>query len=579
MVNLKCFAVKDNASAQLGASLSSSALSLSLQSGDGSKFPTTISGSATSSGTSSILNSTGIGASGVVAGDAIHNITDNSWAVIKTVSTDSIITTPLQGGTGNTWDSADTWAINSFVITMVQYNTVNSPSTGVNKREKILIDTRSGDTLTVNSNGRGYDGDTAQSFNAQDNCYLFVKQVDFNGLVEGIKDLLDRTDDLETEVLRKDGSTPLENNTNFTARNNADSANVDLFKLTTGDIAEFQTLFRNIASRVIANDYDIIDKKYFDDHLQEEAQTSFITYTLGENITITSVPVAMQISDGRYGTAGRVYYSDPSNFQNDRAKFDGFLKASGTAGNPVDIYNGVVDGFTGLSQGKYYWQQDSSIGGIALTPGRIPICVGKAISTTEIDTRLQPNKDYFDNLLPYATYCQVDLDVENFDVSRGGTFTSIRAFCSAGDSFLHHIGAAGFIDMSYRFKVSTVAADSDCYFGTVESGTPAEPSGHTYTEPHCMFLIDGGVLYASQANGTTQTCSAAITGITLTNFNKYRIYSDPVNAVSFFFVNDNLVATLTTNWASNGFVYFYMGSHSNTTLYVHNDIKFYGPSL
>lgn len=258
------YGIVDNAEGNLDAGINGSATQCQLGSGEGALFPTTINGAATSGGTSTTLNSTGIQADGVVAGDIIKNLTDGSEAVVRTVSTNSITTTPLQGGSDDTWENNDEWAVGSFVITAVQYNTTNTPSSGIAKREKILVDYRATDILHFNTNGRGYDGTSGQSFDANDNIYYFVKKLEYEGLLKGIIDNLDRIVEIEDEYINSDGSNPFDNNVAFTARNNADSADIDLFKLLTTDILEFQTLPRNPSTRTISDDYDIVDKKYVD---------------------------------------------------------------------------------------------------------------------------------------------------------------------------------------------------------------------------------------------------------------------------------------------------------------------------
>lgn len=68
-------------------------------------------------------------------------------------------------------------------------------------------------------------------------------------------------------------------------RNNADTAYVDVLKLTTGDVAEFQTIPRNRSDRSFGNDYELIDKKYFQDNTITQVQT----VTLGETCATEDV--------------------------------------------------------------------------------------------------------------------------------------------------------------------------------------------------------------------------------------------------------------------------------------------------
>lgn len=77
---------------------------------------TEVTGSATSAGTSTILNSTGIGALDIQEGDTIRNTTDGSWAVIDELSTNSATTTELTGGSDNTWSSGDAFSVHRLAI-------------------------------------------------------------------------------------------------------------------------------------------------------------------------------------------------------------------------------------------------------------------------------------------------------------------------------------------------------------------------------------------------------------------------------------------------------------------------------
>lgn len=78
------------------------------------------------------------------------------------------------------------------------------------------------------------------------------------------------------------------------------------------------------------------------------------------------------------------------------------------------------------------------------------------------------------------------------------------------------------------------------------SSLPGGTAPTSFTFRHIMFINDrDGNLYASCANGTTQTTSA-ISGVTVTNENNYRIVYT-TNSSALFYVNDVLKATLTTN--------------------------------
>lgn len=198
---------KDNADGRLNAGISAATTSIPLQSGNGADFPTTARASATSLGSGILLNSTGIqaalSAASVVVGDMIENVTDGSYAIILSISTNSIATTPLVGGSDNTWQNSDVWACRRFVTTLIQYDT---DGTTVLKREKVLIGSRSTDTLsveTVPSTGRGYDGSTAQSFDSGDYVYQFALSAAFDGILVAFGDVVTSLNTLLGTVTNK----------------------------------------------------------------------------------------------------------------------------------------------------------------------------------------------------------------------------------------------------------------------------------------------------------------------------------------------------------------------------------------
>lgn len=159
----------NRASGEFQSGIGASATTINLKAGEGAEFPQPIIGSATSGGDINTLNSTGIQAAGVVAGDFIKNITDDSQAFVVSVDTNSIETTNLEGGSGNTWDNSDEWRVNEFIISA---NTKDSDGV-ITAIELIRIEDRSTDILTVATGGRGFGNTAAQIWNADDAIELF----------------------------------------------------------------------------------------------------------------------------------------------------------------------------------------------------------------------------------------------------------------------------------------------------------------------------------------------------------------------------------------------------------------------
>ena len=90
-------------------------------------LPTEVTGTASSTGDSITLNSTGIGALNIQEGDAIRNTTDGSWASVDELSTNSAITTPLAGGSDNNWQSADSFSVHKLAISYESTDLVDIP--------------------------------------------------------------------------------------------------------------------------------------------------------------------------------------------------------------------------------------------------------------------------------------------------------------------------------------------------------------------------------------------------------------------------------------------------------------------
>lgn len=189
---------KDNASKQLASGINASVTSIPLETGGGASYPQPYNGTASSLGSSILLNSTGILAAVTSAqeGKFIWNKTDNSYAVIKTISTNSLACTPLIGGSDNTWQSSDVWVIDPFVATFAKVNADDE----VTQREQALIIGRSTDTLNVATGGRGYNGTVAATFDTGDYVYLNVTSPIPEGIKEYLAPLVKHTETIYNRV-------------------------------------------------------------------------------------------------------------------------------------------------------------------------------------------------------------------------------------------------------------------------------------------------------------------------------------------------------------------------------------------
>ena len=91
--------------------------------------------------------------------------------------------------------------------------------------------------------------------------------------------------------------------------------------------------------------------------------------------------------------------------------------------------------------------------------------------------------------------------------------------------------------------------NQDVEIGFTDSATGQIKGDSTSTDKHIGFIILDNAIYASMADGATQTKSAAITGITLTDYNVFRIVVDAGTNAKFY-INDVLKVTATANQPS-----------------------------
>ncbi len=372
------YKAKNYAKSNLASSVSGASTTMTVTTGEGALFPSTIYGEATSAGTNTVLNCTGIGAMGLAVGDTIYNKTDGSWAHVVEIATDSVTTTELTGGSDDTWGDEDEWAVGAFVLQLVQYTDADDETSVVSKRERVLVWKRISDTLYVVS--RSFDGETAKAFNSGDFVYIMVDSRHIENIQKSIAKL-----QYESELsVKRDGSRAIQNNVNIKARNNANSADVNLFKLTTSDVLEFQLTPRLPSARSISNNQDLIDKQYYEANLPTSP-----TVTLGENIDGSTTPQAVYISNGANSrTAGRIYKADADDTTNEAIRCDGFVVENKTTGQTTGMVRSGLLTFSGLTAGADYYLSTTA-GAISTTWS--PIKVGKALSTTVLLVEIVSN--------------------------------------------------------------------------------------------------------------------------------------------------------------------------------------------
>lgn len=98
----------------------------------------------------------------------------------------------------------------------------------------------------------------------------------------------------------------------------------------------------------------------------------------GETISGATLPVPVY-----QDPSDNEFYACDANVST-KYKFVGFAVSNGTNGSALTVvFNGIVGGFTGLTEGAAYYVQDTA-GTIGTTPGSQYIQVGRAISETEL---------------------------------------------------------------------------------------------------------------------------------------------------------------------------------------------------
>lgn len=534
--NLKA---KDNAEGQLNAGISSGALSIVLKSGEGALFPTTINGPATSSGSATVLNSTGIGATGIAVGDIIENVTDGSVAIVVSVSTDSITTTELRGGSGNTWDSADKWHVNRFVITL------NKRSGGaITTSEKVLIDSRSGDTLTVNASGRGWDGDTPTAFDADDYVNLFVTSV----IVEYHKEILSQLI-RDFQLLKDDVNNNYATKTFVEALINARTWKDAVVAATTtsgtlasdfenGDTIDGVTLSTD--DRILIKDQ--ADKKENGVYTVNAsgAPTRAEDFDEDDELTAAVVPVEqgtvngdtiwIQTTDTPEIGTDNIVFTDVTAYIT--ATEAAILKGgptidSDTLHTHVKLSNFIGVGDATLHKDFYHFNLPFIISA-NVPSGDFWTNVGYTINTTS------------------AQY----IDVSNVGAGSFITDDKISPFVSFASS------KKVIVEFELQFNG---AGNAEGAFGLVE-GTTVLQDFNDQTEDAACFSFENGTLYAHTADaGVGFTNTDISSGITLSNRNTYRIEFDGGTDVKFY-INGVLKATHTTNLPNSADIKFGFGT-------------------
>jgi len=116
------------------------------------------------------------------------------------------------------------------------------------------------------------------------------------------------------------------------------------------------------------------------------AESNRIQMTAGDTINGATLPVPCYFNDAD----NEIYAADADDIAT-TDPYIGFAITNSTDGNSIIVQTGgVVSGFSGLTEGAYYYIQGTA-GTIGTAVGTVEKCVGVAISETEINMDLKPD--------------------------------------------------------------------------------------------------------------------------------------------------------------------------------------------
>ncbi|QGH73496.1 MAG: hypothetical protein [Siphoviridae sp. ctvD11] len=160
---------------------------------------------------------------------------------------------------------------------------------------------------------------------------------------------------------------------------------------------------------------------------------------------------------------------------------------------------------------------------------------------------------------------------------------------SGNNTYVRAVQVAAYANYAQNWSYYFAAAiggttTQDLALGVASWGGVEPPANATSTSRHVVFFVEDGILYASNADGTTQTKTDISSGVTLTDLNAYYVlFTTGVSAK--FYVNGTLKATHTTNLPStsgnSADLYFGVKTQTTGSRYVDilNNVWFHNISL
>ncbi len=236
-------------------------------------------------------------------------------------------------------------------------------------------------------------------------------------------------------------------------------------------------------------------------------------------------------------------------------------------------YNSGSDGVKIKPDGVVEMNEDVKIGDVA---GEQGIFYDKSAGILEaggeaIATIISNSKIWYDKFVFLGSYGDGLTETPGAGtITRGLVITTMVSDGNLCSLISSNPGSHQNFECLITAKLLAITAQ-DIFLGVGDQYNPADT---ILTDHHAAFIIENGTLYASVADGTTQTLSSVITGITLTNYNKYKIIHTAGTDTKFY-INDVLKATLTTNLPSSTSSVIAMSINGSAkTIYIINNYTF-----
>ena len=212
----KMMASKNDAEALLATHLLAAGTSFAVPSGSGALYPVGYTGVCTSAGDSTTLNRTGIqaelAAKSLGVGSFIKNVTTGYTAVIRSISTNQVITSPLESGV---WGDTNECCIGAFNMKLQTKDSAGKTT----KFEKVLVKYVDNDNDIVYIEARAQNGTTAQEWTTSDYASLVHDEDAHNGLKDAIGTLFEHIYDIFFGVVTFAGNKTFSGNNTHTGTN------------------------------------------------------------------------------------------------------------------------------------------------------------------------------------------------------------------------------------------------------------------------------------------------------------------------------------------------------------------------